>query len=75
MLSASLQSTWEAQRMKQRGKHGYEEMDAKMASNDNNNPYINKSNMNGLSMTSQYRPSNDGLGVAELPNLKIPQVS
>jgi hypothetical protein len=73
MLTASLQSTWEAQRSKQRPKFGnpyhsnvsYEEMDSKM----------NEEKPKPTSIQHGYmRNGADASYASELPNLKIPQV-
>ncbi len=73
MLTASLQSTWEAQRSKQRPKYGnpyhanasYEEMDAK----------ANEEKSKGSTGHHGYsRNGADQSFTTELPNLKMPQV-
>ncbi len=75
MLTASLQSTWEAQRSKQRPKYGnpyhsnasYEEMDNKLMNEEKSK--------SSASQHAYSRNAGDSSFTTELPNLKIPQVS
>lgn len=80
MYSASLQSTWDAQRSKQRSKlsntYGtmeYGEIQGKMSANDDKayqpKPLPTQA-YNG--MQNPFRTSADGMAGAELPNLKLP---
>jgi len=79
MYAASLQSTWDAQRSKQRSKlsntYGtltFEEIQGKISASEDK-PYQSKPmpSQSYGSLQNPYRTS-DGAG-AELPNLKIPQ--
>lgn len=77
MLTASLQSTWEAQqRGRQKPKSSLnfmEEIDSKNSSDANTN--VARNNILQISPPSLNRGnSGSGADITELPNLRIPQV-
>ena len=76
MLSNSLQSTWDTQRMKQRAKNGFDDESKYGGGITEEKSFINiNKTLSAPYRQNDHYSNNNGPTNNELPNLKIPQVS